>query len=677
MTARDEYVKRRPAEPRHRRSARTTTSTTSPSSTSSTGSSTEARARFEPMWKEHCGKNEYGYKAWEKLITMSNLERDAERVASSSPRRRRRTRARSTPEQTGKAGSIINPTIQEAGFLRAREQFEKACEAKLGQKCMNPDAPEKRDTWRKAGELYESALAAAPGRDEAPEAAMNAAYAYKQIGEYNKAIALYNLFITRLRLRRAPQRAAEGRPEDEDRAGSEEVHGAHRVPRRGLLGARRDLLLVLQLPARRRDLRQDRVERAVPGAEAPREREERDDPLREHRSARQDDGGVPHPREDEPDGRRQGQRRLHGRELRLQAVEPDGGRHGARTARRASPREAALTSYYQTQRATPGAAKYVVEAAYAIAKMKKSGGDGGYRGWFKSTVAAWDNYRAKAPVKDNKSEAQKSPYVDYAAEAEFTRPRRGDHGELRRPREAQVRAQRERHLRRGADRPEDEEGGPRPGRQAHHEEEGQVPGERRRGREVGPRARRDDQEVRVARVGADGDRASGRDLRHAPQRPLQHGPRSRALHRAGAEASIKQMRDSGRAELEEIADKLEDGKTDFWRQKKQQELDGADQVMVKRYASAVAYARKYNIRNPQLSRAVEPARVLHGHHLRWRRQDGRVRHVDAGPDEQGSDEAHLLAATVRADAAGPRGAAASARERVAASRGSVRGSRHA
>ena len=69
-------------------------------------------------------------------------------------------------------------------------------------------------------------------------------------------------------------------------------------------------------------------------------------------------------------------------------------------------------------------------------------------------------------------------------------------------------------------------------------------------------------------------------------------------------AFLKTLRDSGRPELEETADKIEDGKTDFWRQKKQQELDGADQVMVKRYASAVAYARKYNIRNPQLSRAV-------------------------------------------------------------------------
>jgi len=68
--------------------------------------------------------------------------------------------------------------------------------------------------------------------------------------------------------------------------------------------------------------------------------------------------------------------------------------------------------------------------------------------------------------------------------------------------------------------------------------------------------------------------------------------------------TLNQMHDSGRPELDETANNIEDGMTDFWRQKKQIELDGADQVMVNRYASAVAYARKYNIRNPQLSRAV-------------------------------------------------------------------------
>ena len=38
----------------------------------------EAKARFEPIWKDHCGKNEFGYKAWEKLITMAARSLDVE-----------------------------------------------------------------------------------------------------------------------------------------------------------------------------------------------------------------------------------------------------------------------------------------------------------------------------------------------------------------------------------------------------------------------------------------------------------------------------------------------------------------------------------------------------------------------------------------------------------------------
>src|SRR5262249_30091377 len=42
---------------------------------------------------------------------------------------------------------------------------------------------------------YGECLDKAPGRDEAPEAAMNSAYAYKQIGNYPKAIEMYTKFI--------------------------------------------------------------------------------------------------------------------------------------------------------------------------------------------------------------------------------------------------------------------------------------------------------------------------------------------------------------------------------------------------------------------------------------------------------------------------------------------------
>ncbi len=60
-----------------------------------------------------------------------------------------------------------------------------------------PDGPERDKKWREAAAAYKVALDAAPDRDEAPEAAMNGAFAYKQVGEYDKAIEMYELFISR------------------------------------------------------------------------------------------------------------------------------------------------------------------------------------------------------------------------------------------------------------------------------------------------------------------------------------------------------------------------------------------------------------------------------------------------------------------------------------------------
>ena len=66
----------------------------------------EARARFEPMMDEYCGKNEWGYKAWEKLISMSNFEGDAERKPASSPRARA---ARSTRRRASRKRRCASP----------------------------------------------------------------------------------------------------------------------------------------------------------------------------------------------------------------------------------------------------------------------------------------------------------------------------------------------------------------------------------------------------------------------------------------------------------------------------------------------------------------------------------------------------------------------------------------
>ena len=77
--------------------------------------------------------------------------------------------------------------------------------------------------------------------------------------------------------------------------------------------------------------------------------------------------------------------------------------------------EQALVAYVQTNRGNAGAGRFVVEAAYEVAKMKKVGGEADYHVWLQQTVTAWESYRAK----NGDGDAQKPPYVDYAAEAAF------------------------------------------------------------------------------------------------------------------------------------------------------------------------------------------------------------------------------------------------------------------
>jgi hypothetical protein len=52
------------------------------------------------------------------------------------------------------------------------------------------------------------------------------------------------------------------------------------------------------------------------------------------------------------------------------------------------------------------------------------------------------------------------------------------------------------------------------------------------------------------------------------------------------------------------ADALEDAARDAWRTRKQTELDGADEVMVRRYAAAVAVAHAYGVTSPAVTRAA-------------------------------------------------------------------------
>jgi hypothetical protein len=77
-----------------------------------------------------------------------------------------------------------------------------------------------------------------------------------------------------------------------------------------------------------------------------------------------------------------------------------------------------------------------------------------------------------------------------------------------------------------------------------------------------------------------------------------------AYFTAKQNALLKQLEASGRPELQDKADELRTNVKELWRTKKETELTAADQLMVQRYAKAVALARKYNVRNDEVTHAI-------------------------------------------------------------------------
>jgi hypothetical protein len=56
--------------------------------------------------------------------------------------------------------------------------------------------------------------------------------------------------------------------------------------------------------------------------------------------------------------------------------------------------------------------------------------------------------------------------------------------------------------------------------------------------------------------------------------------------------------------LQEKADAARVNANKAWRDKKEQELGSADSIVVERYANSVVLAKRYNVSNPQVIRAI-------------------------------------------------------------------------
>jgi tetratricopeptide (TPR) repeat protein len=542
----------------------------------------DAKARFEPMWKENCKKNEYGYKAWEKLISMSNMMRDSDRSRVLAEAEKTNSCA-VNEEQKSAGGLIINPTLQEAAYIQAREKFKQAKDAKPG--------PEKDKLWREAAGMYEAALSAAPARDEAPEAAMNAAYAYKQVGEFNKAIELYNKFIAEYGSEQRLQKLQKG-----DAQAKVAPDPKRYQERLGFLTTAYDELGTTYYGFFNYPKAAETYDKVATN--------ERFDDARRKTAAK--NAMILYANM----GQREKMRSQYNVFVKLHPSteekanadflvanydysqwNPAGADTGTNKQTRFAAQQS-LAAFYNTNKNNAAAAKYVLIAAYQDAKMQKTGGDAGYRTWYKNTISAWDNFKAHATAtKDGKNEAMTPPFADYGAEAEYTLA----------DEEVHAKYETDRHKYQGST--EDVIGKIDPktkqitktGKyQANakdaekFDQQLQAIAQKYPSLEYVPAA--------IARQGALYD-----TLRSGLYNAV---PPAVVLFSKTQEATLKQLENSGRDDLADKADAIRTAVRDGWREKRDAELAAADEVMVRRYATAVALARQYNVKNPAVTHAI-------------------------------------------------------------------------
>ncbi len=519
----------------------------------------EARRRYKPLYEKYCGKNEWGYKAWEKLISMSNFEDDR-----SQSRMLVESKSCAFDEETKMAEEAIRTPVKiGVAYLDAGKLFQKAMKME--------DGPERDKTWRAAAAAYKVALDVAPDRDEAPEAVMNGAYAYKQVGEYDKAIAMYELFIANYGNATTLAKLK----------GSEPAKYEERVKYLGdayqaLAGA---YVLFFDYPKAAETFdaiasvehfgSEDRKLAAKQGLMLYVNLDDRDGMLRMRRKYEQLGAGAEELAEAD----------FLIASATLKKWDPNSPDKGAnQTARIAA--QNAMTQYYELNRNRPSAYKYVVQAAYKVALAKLAASSPSQDEWWKKTIDAFDKYAAAAPKKGGQSEALGTPEASMAAEADY------------------------RMLDKELKSKFDYETG-------HHRYKGSVVDVIKEYTDDATEAKAYYDELQgivdkyvsqkwatiaIARQGSVYD-----SLRTGLYNTR---PPELKMFTAQQEKALRIAEESDNIDLQDKADQIRMDVNEAWRKKRDQELDSADRIVVDRYAVSVMLAQRYNLSDESLTRSI-------------------------------------------------------------------------
>lgn len=559
-----------------------------------------AKARFEPLYKDHCGKDEYGMKAWTKLITMAARSNDTQRArelaeadkahscaVGNTPSGKACTKKAECGQDEDCIDSHCRNTLTvdifaAAGYQDADKKFIEACGRDLKQdsdRC-DPVTPDRVKKWEEAGALYEAALNNAPSRREAPRGAMRAAYCFKQIGDSNRAIKNYERFITEYgkediltKVQKEDPKQYKERLTFLQQAYDEEgttYYAFFSYPQAAAIYEK-----VANITRFETQKRKDAAKNAM---------------ILENAIGRRDQMLAMYkvvvslgPTADE-----KANYDYLVASFDFQQWNPNGAQTGSNNNARAQA-IGALQGFYNSHRGDSAAAKYSLEAAWRVARLKKAVNDPSHKDWYKNTVAAWNFYKNA-----NATEAKKLPYIDYGAEAAFLPLDEEIHDKF------------------------DYESGFHKYVNLHAEDiMGKI--DQKTGKFITEGKYRDD-----AKMADDYDKKLADILQTYDvslwvpailerRGSLYDSLRTGLYYCAGAafklftpkqEATLKQMRSSGRDELVDLADDIEAKVKKGWRDKRDQEIDGADTVMIRYYAQSAAAQKAFNIRDQWTARAI-------------------------------------------------------------------------
>jgi tetratricopeptide (TPR) repeat protein len=351
---------------------------------------------------------------------MSNLQKDAARSRALAEAEKKKSCAKTEVQVAEeKTGIMTDMVLQNAAFEDANRVFKQAQET--------PPGPAKDALWRKAAKMYEDALRAAPSHKDAPAAAINSAYCYKQVGEFNKAIDLYQLFISNYGSDEILDRLQHGDPKT--KAAPDLAQYNERIK---YLGMAYDALSTTYYGF---FAYQRAAESFAKIATSPRFDEDRRTNAARIAMALYSNLGE---RANmarmyevlvQPKNHLSAAKRTEADYLKASFDYAQWNPTGSESASNAGARAQAiaqLVQFHGANRNRPESARFALEAAFRIAKMMQAVNDPGATTWFKTTIADWEYFNAHpltttaASGKQSRMAAGDAPYSDYGGEADFT-----------------------------------------------------------------------------------------------------------------------------------------------------------------------------------------------------------------------------------------------------------------